>query len=238
MSSSAVCLSSLSAGTSNGFKSPFISYGLVRFLSAASYLKFPPIIFWLDSLTSSYLSGSCIIASLSCCLGLDLFLLIFPSLTPESPLLLPRSGFISIFVSLIPFFSSSKSPFLLKLLLPLTTISEWWFDYLTWPSEELDLWIGGNEGPMKFEFLALYALIFLAGESNAMDSSPTSFFPIALIRSRQNLSTSERGIALSFPNRYYKSSNCAIVDKNVRAFRMPTLYASCFLVAHSHILSS
>ena len=92
-------------------------------------------------------------------------------------------------------------------------------------------------GPWKL--LALPPkFVVLVGDSTAIDSSPTSFFAIALVKSRQNLSTSERGINFIFPNRYYRSSILAMVAKNVRAFKIPTLYASCFLVAHSHILSN
>lgn len=193
MSSSAVRLSSLSGGTSSGFRSSLISCP-VRFLSAASYLKFPPIIFWFVSFTSGYYSSTATAAPLSCYLGLDLFLLIFPSLDPASPRLLPSKGFISIIPPTLV--SSSNTSVILSYPVFFSA------DCFTWPSEEFDLgrgvWMGG-----PWKLLALPPkLAVLVGESTAIDSSPTSFFAIALVKSRQNLSTSESGISFIFPNRY------------------------------------
>jgi hypothetical protein len=73
---------------------------------------------------------------------------------------------------------------------------------LTWPSEEFDL-CGREEGAIKFGILLWLAFMFLlAGDSTAIDSSPTSFFAIDFVKSRQNLSTSDKGMDFSFPNKY------------------------------------
>lgn len=102
---------------------------------------------------------------------------------------------------------------------------------LTFLSEEFERC--GRLGPIKGAVdLTFYYLL-----KPAKDSSPTSFFAMAFVKSRQNLSTSENYIDFNLINRYCKSSILARVARKESAFKIATLYASCFFVAHSHILS-
>ena len=101
-------------------------------------------------------------------------------------------------------------------------------------SNELDLCkLLGSKGPI----IGFCEKLFLLGWTTKL-SSPVNFFAIAFMRSRQNLSTSARGMDFNFVNKYLRSSILALVATKARAFNIPTLYASCFLVAHSHILSN